>query len=97
MPKLAARVGDNHTCPVVENLKNHTGGTILEGSPDVFIGGMPAARVGDKVMCNGTLDTIAEGEASVLINGRPAARMGDGTAHGGIIVGGCSSVIIGTG
>ncbi|MFR5647094.1 MAG: PAAR domain-containing protein [Bilophila wadsworthia] len=35
------------------------------------------------------------GSSSVLIGGRPAARMGDQTAHGGQIVMGCPTVIIG--
>jgi uncharacterized Zn-binding protein involved in type VI secretion len=96
MGKPAARAGDPHTCPKVEHLKAHDGGPIMEGSADVFIGGVAAARVGDKLQCNGAYDIILEGEPSVLINGRPAARMGDQTAHGGIIVGGCTSVLIGT-
>jgi len=97
MGRPAARVGDNHACPVIQGLKPHTGGAILEGSPDVFICGMPAARLGDKLSCNGAPDTIAEGEPTVFINGRPAARMGDLTAHGGVISEGCSTVLIGTG
>jgi uncharacterized Zn-binding protein involved in type VI secretion len=32
---------------------------------------------------------------TVLIGGRPAARIGDMTAHGGTIVLGCPTVIIG--
>ena len=96
MGRPAARVGDPHTCPGNENTKSHDGGPILEGSPDFFIGGMPAARVGDSAHCNGSGDTIIEGEPSVLINNRPAARTGDKTAHGGVIVGGCGTVFIGT-
>jgi len=96
MGKPAARAGDAHTCPKVEHLKAHDGGPILEGSPDVFISGMAAARLGNKVRCNGAPDTLREGEPSVLINGRPAVRMGDQTAHGGIIIGGCTTVLIGT-
>ncbi|GFO70028.1 type VI secretion protein [Geomonas limicola] len=92
----AARVGDAHTCPAKEITRPHEGGPILEGSPDVFVGGMPAARVGDKVKCIGPVDVIVEGEPSVFINGRPTARLGDKTAHGGVIVGGCANVFIGT-
>lgn len=40
-------------------------------------------------------DTIVKGSATVMINGRPAARMGDTTAHGGSIVAGCPTVMIG--
>lgn len=97
MGKPAARLGDNHTCPAVEGLKPHVGGAILEGSPNVFIGGKPAARVGDRLSCTGSTDTITEGEPTVFINGRPAARMGDRTAHGGVIMEGCQTVIIGSG
>jgi uncharacterized Zn-binding protein involved in type VI secretion len=70
-------------------------GPIIEGSADVFIGGMPAARVGDRLRCKGTFDTIAEGDPSVFINGRPAACTGDKTARGGVIIGGSGSVFIG--
>jgi uncharacterized Zn-binding protein involved in type VI secretion len=96
MGKPAARAGDAHTCSMVENLKSHEGGPILEGSPNVFICGLPAARVGDQLQCNGANDVITEGEPSVLINGRPAARLGDRTAHGGMVIEGCPSVLIGT-
>lgn len=92
----AARTGDFHTCPMRESGRSHEGGPILDSSVDVFIGGLPAARVGDKLQCNGAHDTIVEGEPSVLINGKAAARIGDKTAHGGAIVTGCASVLIGT-
>ena len=57
------------------------GGSIAVGSPTVFIGGRPAARLGDSVACgqHGT-GTIAKGSMSVFINGQPAARLGDPTA-----------------
>jgi uncharacterized Zn-binding protein involved in type VI secretion len=55
---------------------------------------MPAARVGDMLTCSGPPDTIVAGSATVLIGGMPAARMGDSTAHGGVIVAGCPTVII---
>jgi uncharacterized Zn-binding protein involved in type VI secretion len=45
--------------------------------------------------CTGPPDTIVKGSATVLIGGKPAARMGDSTAHGGSIVLGCMTVIIG--
>jgi len=92
----AARVGDDHSCPVIDIIKPHEGGPIVEGSPNVFIGGVAAARLGDKVQCNGPVDTIVEGEPTVFINGRPAARIKDKTAHGGVIVAGCTTVCIGT-
>jgi uncharacterized Zn-binding protein involved in type VI secretion len=74
----------------------HVGGPILPpGSPLVLIGGMPAARLGDMCTCVGPPDVIALGSFKVLIGGKPAARMGDMTAHGGSIVLGCFTVLIG--
>jgi uncharacterized Zn-binding protein involved in type VI secretion len=61
----------------------------------VLIGGMPAARLGDMCTCVGPPDVIALGSFKVLIGGKPAARMGDMTAHGGSIVLGCFTVLIG--
>jgi uncharacterized Zn-binding protein involved in type VI secretion len=92
----AARVGDMHTCPMVTGVVPHVGGPILPpGAPTVLIGGMPAAKVGDMCTCVGPPDTIAKGSGTVLIAGMPAARLGDMTAHGGVIVVGLPTVIIG--
>jgi len=91
----AARIGDMHTCPMVNGTVPHIGGPVLPpGCPTVLIGGMPAARVGDMLTCTGPPDTIVTGSSSVMIGGMPAARMGDSTAHGGIIIAGCPTVII---
>jgi uncharacterized Zn-binding protein involved in type VI secretion len=92
---LAARVGDLHSCPMVTGVVPHVGGPVAAGSPTVLIGGMPAARAGDTCTCVGPSDTIAKGSATVTIDGMPAARMGDTTAHGGSIVLGCPTVLIG--
>ena len=94
---LAARITDMHTCPMVNpGPVPHVGGPILPpGSPTVLIGGMPAARAGDMAVCVGPPDTIAMGSATVTIGGMPAARMGDSTVHGGVIVAGCPTVMIG--
>jgi uncharacterized Zn-binding protein involved in type VI secretion len=73
----------------------HVGGPIVSGAPTVLIGGMPAARISDTLVCVGPPDTIAMGSSSVIIAGMPAARLGDSTAHGGVIVMGCPTVIIG--
>lgn len=93
----AARVSDNHTCPLVNpNSSPHTGGPILPpGVPTVIIGGQPAATVGNMCTCAGPPDSIAKGSLTVLIGGQPAARQGDLTAHGGSITAGCATVIIG--
>lgn len=93
---MAARVGDMHVCPMVTVLVPHVGGPILPpGTPTVLIGGMPAATVGDMCTCVGPPDTILMGSTTVFIGGKPAARMGDPTAHGGSIVLGCPTVLIG--
>ena len=93
----AARVGDMHTCPMTNpGPVPHVGGPILPaGEPTVLIGGMPSARVGDMATCVGSPDTILTGSATVIIGGMPAARMGDSTAHGGVIVLGLPTVLIG--
>ncbi len=92
----AARITDMHVCPMVTGLIPHVGGPILPpGCPTVLIGGLPAARVGDMAVCAGGPDVIALGSFTVLIGGMPAARMGDMTAHGGVIVMGLPTVMIG--
>lgn len=95
----AARLTDMHTCPQVTVLVPHVGGPIsMPGAPTVLIGGLPAARVGDIAVCTGPPDAIAPpGASRVLIAGSPAARVGDMTVHGGRIVVGCDSVLIGSG
>ncbi len=92
----AARISDNHVCPMVTGVVPHVGGPITgPGVPTVLIGGMPAAVVGDLLVCVGPPDTIVKGSATVMIGGKPAARMGDLTAHGGTIVIGLPTVMIG--
>ncbi len=93
---FAARISDMHTCPMSDGPKPHVGGPIMPpGCPTVLIGGLPAARMGDMATCAGPPDVIIMGSATVLIGGQPAARQGDTTAHGGVIVAGCPTVIIG--
>ncbi len=95
----AARLTDMHTCPMLTpGLPPipHVGGPVIgPGVPNVLIEGMPAAVAGDMCVCVGPPDTIVNGSTTVLISGRPAARMGDTTAHGGFIVLGARTVIIG--
>lgn len=96
MGKPAARAGDMHVCPLVTGVVPHVGGPILPpGTPTVLIGGMPAATMGDMCTCSGPPDVIVLGSMGVLIGGKPAARMGDITAHGGNIILGCFTVLIG--
>lgn len=92
----AARLTDLHTCPMVTGVVPHVGGPIVgPGTPTVLIGGLPAVRMGDMAVCVGPPDSIVAGSPTVLIGGVPAARMGDSTAHGGVIVLGCFTVLIG--
>ncbi len=94
--RMAARLGDMHTCPMTNpDGSPHTGGPILAGEGTVLIEYMPAARVGDTATCVGTPDAISAGEATCLIGYMPAARIGDATSHGGVIVASCSTVFIG--
>jgi uncharacterized Zn-binding protein involved in type VI secretion len=96
MGQPAARAGDMHVCPMITGVVPHVGGPILPpGCPTVLIGGMPAARLGDMATCVGPPDVIAMGAPTVLIGGQPAARLGDPTAHGGSIVLGCPTVLVG--
>lgn len=86
-----------HVCPKVEpGPVPHVGGPIIgPGVPTVLIMGLPAAVVGDKCVCVGPPDSIQDGSKTVKIGGKKAARMGDPTAHGGKIVVGAPTVIIG--
>lgn len=99
MGQPAARLTDMHTCPMQTPGTPpipHVGGPITgPGVPNVLIGKMPAAVVGDMATCVGPPDTIVKGSATVLIGGRPAVRMGDNTVHGGSIMTGCMNVLIG--
>lgn len=92
----AARVGDMHTCPMVTGVVPHVGGPILPpGELTCLIGGMPAARMGDMLTCVGPPDTIIKGAFPTPIGKKPAARMTDQTVHGGVIVLGFPTVLIG--
>jgi uncharacterized Zn-binding protein involved in type VI secretion len=92
----AARLTDFHACPMVTGVVPHVGGPITgPGSPTVMIGGMPAAVVGDMLACTGPPDTILAGSSTVMIGGKPAARLGDQTSHGGTILVGAFTVMVG--
>ena len=96
MGQPAARLTDMHTCPMTTGPVPHVGGPITgPGVPTVLIANMPAAVMGDVVTCVGPPDSIVKGSATVLIGNKPAARMGDQTAHGGVIVAGAPTVLIG--
>jgi uncharacterized Zn-binding protein involved in type VI secretion len=93
----AARITDMHVCPKVEpGPVPHVGGPVISGEVTVLIGYMPAARVGDKLICVGPPDSVSAGEPTVKIGKKDAARLGDPTSHGGKIVMGCPTVNIGS-
>ncbi len=95
----AARITDMHVCPMLTPGVPpipHVGGPITgPGAPTVLIGGLPAAKVGDLAICVGPPDSIVAGSSSVMLMGVPAARLGDACAHGGNIVLGFPTVLIG--
>lgn len=92
----AARLTDMHSCPAANGPVPHVGGPIIgPGEATVLIAGLPAAIQGDNCTCVGPPATISKGSATVLIGGSPAARMGDPTAHGGSIITGAPTVMIG--
>lgn len=93
----AARITDMHTCPMTSpGPVPHVGGPISgPGAATVLIGGLPAAVAGDMAVCVGPPDTLLPGSGTVLIGGMPAIRMGDSTAHGGTVMGGDPTVLIG--
>jgi len=96
MGQPSARLTDMHTCPMTTGPVPHVGGPIVgPGAPTVLIGFMPAARISDTLVCVGPPDVIVKGSATVLIMNMPAARIGDSTAHGGVIVTGLPTVLIG--
>ncbi len=96
MGQPAARLTDPHVCPAVTVLVPHVGGPLLPPCcPTVLIGGLPAACVTDLHTCAGPPAPVAMGSFTVLIGGELAARMGDMTGHGGSIVMGCMTVLIG--
>ncbi len=92
----ASRLTDMHVCPMTTGPVPHVGGPIVgPGAATVLIGGLPAALMGDNCVCVGPPDTIAKGSGTVLITNKPAARMGDTCGHGGSIVLGLPTVMIG--
>lgn len=90
------RIGDTNTghdaCPPT---------SLSSGSPNVFINGIPAGRVGDSYISHGCPDhpphsgVIASGSSTVFINGIPAGRIGDPVSCGGSVAEGSPNVFVG--
>ncbi len=94
----AARATDMHVCPMQTPAVvpiPHVGGPILPMPSTVLIGNLPAATLGQMCTCVGPPDTIIKGSATVLFGNMPAARMTDTTAHGGTIILGMPTVLVG--
>jgi uncharacterized Zn-binding protein involved in type VI secretion len=98
-PMPASRITDMHICPMVTPGVPpipHVGGPVSGPcAPTVIIGGLPAARVTDMCVCVGPPDLIAMGSTTVITAGMPQARIMDPTAHGGMLMMGCPTVIVG--
>lgn len=93
---MAARLTDPHICPAATGPVPHVGGMIIGPCcPTVLTGSMPQAKVGDMCQCVGPPGPIIMGSMTVMAGGAPAARMGDPMAHGGTIVMGFPTVMIG--
>lgn len=96
-----ATVGSMHICPMLNPgvpPPPHVGGPVTgPGVPTVLAAGKPVAVVGDMCTCMGPPDTIVAGEATVLAAGKPVATTGSMTAHGGSIIDGEPTILVGTG
>jgi uncharacterized Zn-binding protein involved in type VI secretion len=93
---FAARLTDMHVCPMVTGIIPHVGGPVIAlPTSKVLTGMLPQAVLTDKAICVGPPDMIAKGSSTVLVGKKPAARMLDNCAHGGMIVLGCFTVMIG--
>lgn len=101
MPGPIATIGSMHICPLLNPglpPPPHVGGPISgPGASTVLAGGKMVAVIGDTCNCFGPPDVIVQGEASVLVEGKQVATKGDATGHGGIIIEGNSTVLVGTG
>ena len=91
----AARVTDMHVCPMVTVIVPHVCGPVALMCPTVIVAGMPVSRATDMAICVGPPDTIAMGSPTVLAGKMPLARLGDPCAHGGSIILGAPTVLVG--
>lgn len=94
MPQIALK-GHHHTCPDKCGKKPHVGGPITGGHDIVKVNGVPVALVGDPCACSCATDTITSGAPLFTVNGIQVAINGSATAHGGVVVAGDGSVMIG--
>lgn len=90
-----ARLGDMHVCPGMTGPAPHVGGPVKPGPRTVFVDGRPVACVGDMCLCVGPPDAISRGSGSVFAGNLPVAHRLSGTAHGGVVLQGSTSVFVG--
>lgn len=95
MPK-ATRLGDVDT-----GHDDCSPTSLVSASPNVFINGRGAGRVGDTYAPHGCIihpphsGAIASGSSTVFINGKSAGRIGDSVSCGGSVAQGSGNVTIG--
>lgn len=85
---------DAHGCPICPHPS--ATGPAIQGSPTVYVNGMPAVRVGDQgihaVCCGPNTWSAQRGSTTVFINGKAAHRVGDMDRH----CGGVGQMIMGS-
>jgi uncharacterized Zn-binding protein involved in type VI secretion len=95
MGKPAAFMGSLHVCPSVTVIVPHVGGPVIGTAATVLVGGPPAATIGDISVCVGPPDAVAATSVTVMAQGKPMARMTDPCGHGGKIMLGMPTIIVG--
>jgi len=76
-----------HVCPQVTVLVPHVGGPIIPPcAPTVLIGGLPAARISDMLVCVGPPDAVAMGCPTVIV-GMVGGGLGFGAVLSGLMAG----------
>ncbi len=91
-----SRLTDMHVCPATTGPVPHVGGPISGPcAPTVLIGSLPAAMMGDLCVCVGPPDSIVKGSTTVLTMSKPQVRLGDTCAHGGAVMMGLPTVLVG--
>ncbi len=95
MPQPAAFMGSLHVCPSVTVIVPHVGGPVMGTAAMVQVMGPPAVNIGDTAICVGPPDKVVLASFTVMAQGKPMARMGDLCAHGGSIVLGMPTILVG--
>lgn len=90
------RVGDVQPCPATTP-QPHGIATVIAGSPTVIVVGQPAAHLGSALVCASAPapNAVTAASTTVFVNGQGAARTGDATSHGGVLLSGQGTVLVG--